>query len=144
MAIEVPNIRIPAGDDLLRIPLCVNINKLEGAERDQLFNAATKQLGAQYFRGKSVFLEVVKDQTKAAEIPRNFQYGPYLLIFLRPKGEIGISSRDKLMGGETVYSPEQFLALAAQVKIEDIAEHLSMAMAEIARRESQDANSLTA
>lgn len=102
---------LKAGDDLLRIPFVVNVKGMPESQLDELMDGLAETLGAEYFRDKTLTLEVLQDRIAAAQKPRSFLYGPYLKVAVTSKDELRITTADEPQGGETVYAVDQITAM---------------------------------
>lgn len=115
MDITTKNYQFRAADDLLRIPFVVNVKDMAPDALNDLLDSMTDKLGAQYFRGKDLLMEVLGDQFRDASDPRKFLNGPFVGVFIKDSGEVRISSFDAPLGGTTVYALDQYQALASAI-----------------------------
>jgi hypothetical protein len=122
-------LKFRAGDDQLFSPCYVNLRALSETEVNQILDVATEQLGAWFFRDRDLFHAVLADGRERAADPRRSLAGPYLHLFVRPKGELGVTTADKLNEGGAVYAMDQLMAMASRVKPEQIAEAIQAALA---------------
>lgn len=113
-------VTIAAGPDVLRLPLKVNLKGLNDAQLAPLLAAATDKLGASFFRGQDLFDEVLADARARADIPSHFLAGPYLSVFIRQRGDLGVSVSDRIQAGDTIYASDQLLHLCAEITPERV------------------------
>ena len=104
--------QLSAGDDVLRTPFVVNVKDMGHQNIDALLDSMMDKLGAQLFRDKSLFLEVLHDKFEKAKDTSKYLYGPYVGVVITEKNVVRLTSVDAPEGGMTVYAPEQYLALA--------------------------------
>jgi hypothetical protein len=117
---DVKNIRVPAGQNVLRIPFSINVKEIDGEALDRLLDVVKEKLGATHFRDKGLFLEVLKDRREATQVWGAYFDGPYLGVFLRPGGDLGIAATKNSFEGGTTYSSEQLFALARRLTPDDV------------------------
>lgn len=94
-------------NELLFIPCYVNLNDLPEAKVQQLVDVVTEQLGARFFRDRDLFQAVLEDTKKRVCEPGKYLTAPYLHLFVRPKGELGVvAAAEKLKEGGAVYADQ--------------------------------------
>ena len=93
------------------LPCVVNVRDLDPDQLDELIEAMTEKLGGKFFRDKDLFMAVLNDRTKAAQEPRSFLYGPYIMLTRVPSGDLRITTCDGMVGGEACYAIDQFQKL---------------------------------
>ena len=95
----------------LHVPFLVNVSKMDPVVLDGLLDLITSTLGAEYFRDKAIFMEVMSDAIQKAKDPYKFLDGPYIQVMVKNDGVLRLTTAEKAEGGSSVYGLDQICAL---------------------------------
>lgn len=98
----------------LTLPLAVCLKGCEEDTVNDLIDLAERQIGVRTFRDRELTLSLFRDHVENAKKPLTFLYGPYLHLFFRTNGEIGVSVCETF-NGPVEYSVESFQQMTAQL-----------------------------